>query len=221
MKLLFEALFKYIIGLIFVGLLLFLPAQTFQFWNAWLLIALLFIPMFILGIVLFLKNKNLLKKRLKNKEKQKTQKLVILISLIIFVAGFIIASLDFKFGWSNIPFGLVVFASIVLVASYILFAIVLKQNTYLSRTIEVSENQKVIDTGLYGVIRHPMYLAMCLLYLSFPLVLGSWFAFILFLAFPFVLAIRIKNEEEFLKQNLDGYIEYMDKVKYKMIPFIW
>ena len=221
MKLLFQAIFKFLLGVLMITLLLFLPAGTMNYWNAWLLMGLLFIPMFIAGIILWLKNPKLLKKRLNVKEKESEQKEVIGMSLIIFVAGFILAGLDFKYGWSNMPIWVVTTASIIFVISYILYAEVLRENTYLSRTIEVQENQKVIDTGLYGIVRHPMYMATTLLYLSFPIVLGSFISFIIFLPFPFVLVKRIKNEEEVLEKGLDGYKEYKEKVKYKMIPFIW
>lgn len=220
-KLLFQAITKYVLGLVMIGLLLFLPAGTFNYWNAWLFIALLFIPMFILGIILWFKDKELLRKRLKSKEKENEQKQVILISLLLFVGGFIIAGLDFKYGWSYLPKEVTIISSIMLIISYILYAEVMRQNSYLSRTVEVQENQKVIDTGLYSIVRHPMYFATTLLFLSFPLVLGSLISFIIFLIFPFTLVKRIKNEEKVLEEGLKGYKEYKQKVKYKMIPFIW
>ena len=220
-KLLFQAITKYVLGVLIIGLVLFLPAGTFNYWNAWLFIALLFIPMFILGIILFLKDKELLRKRLQSKEKEIEQKQVILISLILFVGGFIISALDFKYGWTHLPKEVTIISSIVLLLSYILYAEVMRENAYLSRTIEVQENQKVIDTGLYAIVRHPMYLATTLLFLSFPLVLGSFISFIIFLIFPFTLAKRIKNEEKVLEEGLKGYKGYKQKVKYKMIPFIW
>ena len=220
-KLLFQAISKYVLGLVMIGLLLFLPAGTFQFWNAWLFIELLFIPMFILGLILWFKVKELLRKRLKSKEKETEQKQVILISLLVFVVGFIVAGLDFKYGWSYLPKEVTIISSIILIISYILYAEVMRENTYLSRTIEVQENQKVIDTGLYSIVRHPMYFATTLLFLSFPLVLGSFISFIIFLIFPFTLVKRIKNEEKVLEEGLKGYKEYKQKVKYKMIPFIW
>ena len=220
-KLLLQAIIKYILGIIMVGGILFLPAGTFRFWNAWLLIGLLFIPMFIVMIVLWIKSPELLKKRLNVKEKEKEQKHVILLSLFIFIFSFIVAALDFKFGWSKMPESIVGLASILLLISYALYAEVMRENAYLSRNVEIQENQKLIDTGLYGIVRHPMYFATTLLYLSFPVVLGSWFSFIIFLPFPFVLAKRIKNEEKVLEAGLEGYKEYKQKVKYKMIPFIW
>lgn len=221
MKLLFQAIFKFLLGVLMIALLLFYPAGTINYWNAWILMGLLFIPMFIAGIILWLKNPELLEKRLNVKEKESEQIEVIGISLIIFVLGFILAGLDFKYGWSNMPIWVVTTASIIFVISYILYAEVLRENTYLSRTIEVQENQKVIDTGLYGIVRHPMYFATTLLFLSFPLILGSWISFVIFCFFPFVLVKRIKNEEKVLENGLKGYIEYKQKVNYRMIPFIW
>lgn len=220
-KLLLNAIIKFIIGLFAVGLLLFLPAGTFQFWNAWLFIALLFIPMFIFGIVLFFKDKELLKKRLNMKEKENKQKSIILLSAILFIFGFIISGLDFKYNWSNIHISITIISCIIFIFSYILYAQVIRENKYISRTIEIQENQKVIETGLYSIVRHPMYMAVTLLFLSMPLILGSIFSFILFLFFPLLLVKRIKYEEKFLKRELQGYTEYMQKVKYKMIPFIW
>jgi len=221
MKLFFEAIFKFILGVVMIALLLFLPAGTFLFWNACLLMGLLFIPMFIAGIILWLKNPDLLKKRLDAKEKEGEQKKVIGMSAIIFILGFVLAGLDLRYGWSNMPVWTVATASVIFIISYILYAEVLRENTYLSRTIEVQENQKVIDTGLYGIVRHPMYFATTLLFLSFPVVLGSWFSFAIFCFFPFVLVKRIKNEEDVLENGLEGYKEYKQKVKYRMIPFIW
>ena len=221
MKLFFEAIFKFILGVLIIGLLMFLPAETFCFWNAWLLMGLLFIPMFIAGIILLIKNPDLLKKRLDAKEKEGEQKKVIGMSAIIFILGFVLAGLDFRNGWSNMPLWGVMSASVIFIISYILYAEVLRENTYLSRTIEVQENQKVIDTGLYGIVRHPMYFATTLLFLSFPIILGSWISFVIFCFFPFLLVKRIKNEEEVLEKGLEGYKEYKQKVKYRMIPFIW
>ena len=221
MKLLFQAILKFILGVFMIALLLFLPAGTLEFWNAWLLMGLLFIPMFVAGIILWLKNPELLEKRLNVKEKESEQKEVIGMSLIIFVLGFILAGLDFKYGWSNMPIWVVITASIIFVVSYILYAEVLRENTYLSRTIEVQKNQKVIETGLYGIVRHPMYFSTTLLFLSFPIVLGSWVSFAIFCFFPFVLVKRINNEEIVLENGLKGYKEYKQKVKYRMIPYIW
>lgn len=220
-KLLTQALIKFLLGIILIGILLFLPAGTLEFKNAWLLMGLLFIPMFFVGVVLFLKNPELLEKRIKNKEKEDVQKRVIDISIILFLIGFTISGLDFRFGWSNLNDIVIYIASFILLFSYGMYIEVLRENTYLSRTVEIQENQKVISTGLYGIVRHPMYLATMLLFMSFPLVLGSLYGFIIFLGFPFILVKRIKNEEKVLEEGLEGYTEYKQKVKFKMIPFIW
>lgn len=221
MKLLFSALSKFIFGLLFVGLLLFLPAWTFNYPNAWLFIALLFIPMLILGMVLFIKSPNLLKKRLNAKEKQATQKSVVGISALLFLVGFIIAGLDFRFNWSSVPKWLVITASIVLFISYLLYGEVMRENAYLSRTIEVQENQKVIDKGLYKIVRHPMYSVTIFLFLSIPLILGSWYSLICFIPYIPVIIVRIINEEKILENDLDGYTDYKKRTKYRLIPFIW
>ena len=221
MKLLFETIIKFVLGIIIIGSLLFLPAGTFTFWNAWLFMGLLFIPMFFVGLVLWLKNKELLKKRINGREKKGTQRSVVFITLIMFVTSFVISGLDFKYNWSRLPIWLISLGSVTLLISYAIYIEVMRENTYLSRTVEIQENQKVIDTGLYGIVRHPMYMATTFLYLSFPIVLGSLIGFIIFLPFPFVLAKRIKNEEEVLEKGLDGYKKYKEKVKYKMVPFIW
>lgn len=221
MKLLFSALSKFIFGLLFVGLLLFLPAWTFNYPNAWLFIALLFIPMLILGIVLFIKSPNLLKKRLNAKEKQATQKSVVGISALLFLVGFIIAGLDFRFNWSSVPKWLVITASIVLFISYLLYGEVMRENAYLSRTIEVQENQKVIDKGLYQIVRHPMYSVTIFLFLSIPLILGSWYSLICFIPYIPVIIVRIINEEKLLEKELEGYTDYKKRTKYRLIPFIW
>lgn len=219
--LLFRTIINFLMGVVMVGVLLFAPAGTFLFWNAWLFLALLFVPMLIIGIYLWIKQPDLLAKRLSSKEKESEQKQVILMSAVVFVAGFVVAAVDFRFGWSQLPIWLVVVASVLLVISYGLYAEVMRENAYLSRTVEVQENQKVIDTGLYGIVRHPMYSATILLYLSIPLVLGSIYSFLLFLMFPFVIAKRISNEETVLEKGLDGYTSYKQRVKYKIIPFIW
>lgn len=221
MKLLFSALTKFIMGLILVGVLLFIPAGTLNYNNGWLFIGLLFIPIFILGIILFIKSPELLKKRLDSKESEKTQKGVVAFSALIFLGGFVVAGFDFRFGWSYIPKAAVIIAAALFLFSYILYAEVMRENIYLSRTIKVQENQKVIDTGLYGIVRHPMYMATILLFLSIPIILGSLYSFIIFLAYPVVIAVRIKKEEELLSAQLEGYTEYKQKVKYKIIPFIW
>ncbi len=221
MKLLLKALTKFIIGLILVAALLFVPAGTFCYNNGWLFIGLLFVPILMLGVVLFFKSPKLLEKRLSAKEDEDTQKGVVAVSGLLFMAGFIVAGLDFRFGWSLVPIPVVIIASVILLMAYALYAEVMRENAYLSRTIEVQENQKVIDAGLYGIVRHPMYSATLLLFLSIPLVLGSVYSFLIFLVYPFVIAKRIKNEEEFLERELDGYREYKQKVKYRLIPFIW
>lgn len=220
LKLFFNAIIKFILGVVLVGLLIFLPAGTF-FFNGLLLMGLLFVPMFIAGLVMLVKNPMLLKSRLDAKEKQQEQNLVVKLSGLMFLVGFVIAGLGVRYGWYILPKTVVIIASVLFVIAYLLYAEVLRENTYLSRTIKVQENQKVIDTGLYGVIRHPMYSATLLLFLSMPLVLGSLYSFIIFLAYPFIIAKRIKGEEELLEKELDGYIEYKQKVKYRLIPFIW
>lgn len=221
MKLLFRAITKFIVGLVLVGMLLFLPAGTFVYVNAWMFIALLFIPIFILGVVLFIKSPELLEKRLNAKEEETTQKGVVTISGILFLAGFIIAGLDFRFGWSHVPNWTVILAALILLAAYGFYAEVMRENAYLSRTIEVQENQKVIDTGLYGIVRHPMYAATIWLFLAVPIVLGSWWSFLCFLPYIPVIAVRIINEEKILSAELMGYEDYKKRVKYRIIPFIW
>ena len=220
-KLFFGAIIKYLLGLVLVGALLLIPAGSLDYWNAWLFIGLLFIPMFIAGIFLMINNPELLKRRLDAKEKDDKQKVVILLSGIMFLAGFIVAGLNFRYKWIEIPNIVIIISSIVFIISYILYAEVLRENTYLSRTIKVEENQKVIDTGLYSVVRHPMYIITILLFLSIPLILGSVISFLIFLIYPIIIGIRIKNEEEVLEKELQGYIEYKKKVKYRLIPFIW
>ncbi len=220
-KLFFEAIIKITLGIVLMFLLIFAPANTFAYWNGWLLIGLLFVPMFVAGIVMMIKSPELLKKRLNMKEKQGEQKLVILLSSLMFISGFVISGLNFKYNWIMIPNFVVIIASILFVFSYLMYAEVLRENQYLSRTVEVQENQKVVDTGLYGIIRHPMYAATIILFLSMPLILGSIISFIIFLLYPIIIVKRIKNEEEVLEKGLDGYTEYKNKVKYKIIPFVW
>lgn len=220
-SLFFQAVTKYIAGLILVILLIFLPAGTLAYWNGWLFIGLLFIPMLFLGAVLLFKNPELLKKRLNSKEEESDQKKVIGLSGIMFLGGFIVSALDFRFGWSNMPIVVEIIASVVFLISYGLYAEVMRENAYLSRTVEVQENQKVIDTGLYGIVRHPMYFVTTLLFLMIPLILGSYPGFVIFLFYPFLLVKRIKNEEEILEKGLEGYAEYKKKVRYHMIPLIW
>ena len=220
-KLLFNAITKVVLGFTIIGLLLFVPANTINYWNAWLLIGLLFVPMFIAGIVMMIKVPDLLRKRLNVKEKEKEQKQVILFSGLMFLAGFIIAGLNYRYSWITLPNCVVIISSVLFVIAYVLYAEVLRENAYLSRTIEVQENQKVIDTGLYGIVRHPMYAATILLFLCMPLILGSTISFVIFLLYPIIIAKRIKNEEELLERELEGYSEYKKKVKYKIVPFIW
>ena len=221
MKLLFNALSKYVAGLILVGLLLFLPAGSFAYLNGWLFIALLFLPMLFLGIFLFLKAPALLEKRLSAKEKEKPQKGVVAVSGLLFLLGFIVAGLDHRFGWSHIPLWGVVAASMVLLLSYAMYCEVMRENAYLSRTVEVQKGQKVVDTGLYGIVRHPMYAATVFLFLSVPVVLGSLWALLCFLPYVAVIAVRIDNEEKVLEAGLEGYSDYKKRVKYRVIPFVW
>lgn len=220
-KLFIQAITKFLLGVILVALLLFLPAGTLSYTNAWLFLGLLFVPMFIAGIVMMFKNPALLKKRLDAKEKQREQSMIVKLSGLMFMTGFIVAGLGFRFGWYSLPEWVVVLASIIFIGAYILYAEVLRENTYLSRTIEVQEDQKVIDTGLYGIVRHPMYSATLILFLSMPLILGSVYSFLIFLAYPAIIVRRIKNEEIFLERELNGYREYKQKVKYRLIPFVW
>ena len=221
MKLLIEALTKFACGLLMVALLIFLPAGTLCYTYGWLFVGLLFVPMLIAGIVMLAKSPEFLKKRLDAKEKQGTQKSVVAISGLMFVAGFVVAGLDFRFGWSVMPTWLTVTASVLFVVAYALYAEVMRENAYLSRTIKVEEGQTVVDTGLYGIVRHPMYAVTILLFLMIPLVLGSWYALIAFAVYPILIIVRLKDEEDLLTQELPGYAEYKQKVKYRIIPFIW
>ncbi len=221
MKLLMNALAKYIAGLILVGLLLFLPAGSFSYFGAWLFMALLFLPMLIMGIVLFIKAPTLLQKRLNNKEKEKTQQGVIAFSGLLFPIGFLLSAFDFRFDWSHVPFWLVIAASALFLLGYAMYAEVMRENAYLSRSVEVQEGQAVISTGLYGMVRHPMYLATLMMFLPIPLILGSFWGLIAFALYPAIIVIRIQNEEQVLTAGLSGYAEYKTKVKYRLIPFIW
>ncbi len=221
MKLFFQALAKLLGGMAAIALLLFLPAGTYKYPNGLLFCALLFIPMLFVGTVLFVKDKQLLSKRLNSKEKEGTQKVVVLISAVEFVGCFISAGFDFRCGWTHVPKAVVIIAAVLFFCAYLLYAEVMRENAYLSRTVEVQENQKVVSTGLYGIVRHPMYAATLLLFTMMPIVLGSWVALAFMIPLPFILAKRIHNEEKVLKTGLDGYEEYMKKVKYRMIPFIW
>ena len=221
MTLLVNALIKFFSGLVILSLLLFLPAGTINFPGAWRLIILLFIPMFVFGIVLYIKSPALLEKRLNNKESSNIQKNVILLSGLELMACFIIAGLDYRFDWSKLPSWVIITACIIFVISYGLYIEVTRENEYLSRTVEVQEGQKVVSTGLYGIVRHPMYFAVVLLFLSMPLVIGSLYSFMIMLPFPLLLVRRIKDEEKILEEGLPGYKEYEKKVKYHLIPFIW
>ncbi len=221
MKLFISAIIKYIMGLLLVGALLFLPAGSLYYPNGWLFIGLLFIPMLILGVALFIKAPELLEKRLDAKEEQGAQKVVVALSGLLFVGGFVVAGLDYRFGWSTVPLWVIISASAVLLISYALYMEVMRENAYLSRTIEVQEGQMVVDTGLYGIVRHPMYAVTVWLFLSIPLVLGSWWSLLCFLPYVAVIAVRIVNEEKLLESELEGYADYKKKVKYRIIPFIW
>lgn len=221
MRLLIHALIKYIAGLLLVGGLLFLPAGTLSFANGILFIGLLFLPMLVLGVVLFVKSPELLEKRLNVKEKERTQKGIVAMSGLLFLVGFIVAGLDFRFGWSDVPRAVVIAASVVLLLSYALYAEVMRENAYLSRTVEVQKGQRVIDTGLYGIVRHPMYAVTLWLFLAIPLVLGSWWSLLCFLPYVTVIVVRIRNEEQVLSDGLAGYREYKKRVKYRLLPFIW
>ncbi len=220
-KLFLEAISKFLLGVILVGVLIFLPAGTFAFTAGWLFMGVLFLPMFAAGLVMLKKDPNLLQSRLDAKEKQKDQDLVVKLSGLMFIAGFVVAGLDFRFGWLPLPLGVSLGAAAVFLFAYALYAEVLRENAYLSRTIQVQEGQTVVDTGLYGIVRHPMYAVTLLLFLSIPLVLGSLIAFPVFVIYPFIIAKRIKGEEAFLEQELNGYTAYKQKVKYRLIPFIW
>ena len=220
-KLFISAITKFLLGVLLVGLLLFLPAGTFSWLGGWMLMAILFIPMFCAGIVMMIKNPGLLASRLDAKEKRSKQSAVVKLSGLMFLCGFIVAGLGVRFGWYMLPMPVCIVGAVLFIIAYMLYAEVLRENTYLSRTIEVQEGQKVIDTGLYGIVRHPMYSATLLLFLSMPIVLGSVWSFLIFLVYPFIIAARLKDEEKFLEEELEGYREYKKKVRYRLIPFIW
>jgi protein-S-isoprenylcysteine O-methyltransferase Ste14 len=220
-KLFISAITKFLLGVLLVGLLLFLPAGTLDWFGGWMLMAILFVPMFCAGIVMMIKNPGLLSSRLDAKEDRKEQSVVVKLSGLMFLCGFIVAGLGVRFGWYMLPMPVCIVGAVLFIIAYMLYAEVLRENTYLSRTIEVQEGQKVIDTGLYGIVRHPMYSVTLLLFLSMPIVLGSLYAFGIFLIYPILISVRIKKEEEFLEKELTGYIEYTQKVKYRLIPFIW
>lgn len=221
LKLFVQALTKFLAGLLLVGLLLFLPAGTFDFWQAWLFIGILFGPMFIAGIWLMIRQPELLRKRLDAKEKQGEQKWVVALSGLMFIAVFVVAGQSCRFGWYMLPDWAVLAATVVFLAAYALYAEVMRENVWLSRTIEVQENQQVVSTGLYGIVRHPMYAATLLLFLSMPLVLASPWSFAIMLLYIPIIALRIHNEEQVLERELKGYTEYKQRVRYKVIPFIW
>jgi len=220
-KLFLEAIIKFTLGVLIIGLLLFIPAGTINYFNGWLFMAILFIPMFIAGIIMMIKSPDLLKSRLNAKEKEREQQEVVKLSGLMFIVGFIIAGLNYRYSWIELPNIVVIISSIIFLLSYTMYGEVLRENSYLSRTIEVQKDQKVIDAGLYKVVRHPMYSITIFLFLSMPLILGSLISFTIFLIYPFIIAKRIKNEEEYLEKNLKGYKKYKKKVKYKLIPFIW
>lgn len=221
MKLLCNALAKFTFGALMVGLLIFLPAGTLHYAKGWLFMALLFIPMLGAGFVMLAKSPEQLKKRLDAKEKQAAQKGVLAFSGLMFLGGFVVAGLDFRYGWSHIPTVVTIIASLLFLLAYLLYAEVLRENAYLSRTIRVEEGQTVVDTGLYGIVRHPMYSATLLLFLAMPLILGSWYALVVFAFYPVIIVVRLKDEERLLTQELQGYAEYKQKVKYRLLPFIW
>ena len=220
-KLFYSAIIKFVLGVLLVGLLLFLPAGTVQYPNGWLFMGILFVPMSVAGIILMIKNPELLIKRLSAKEQQNEQRLVIKLSGLMFAVGFVLAGLDFRFRWLLLPKTVSYIATVVFLLAYLRYAEVLRENTYLSRTIEVQENQKIIDTGLYGIVRHPMYSVTIILFLAMPLVLGSILSFAVFLFYPLLIAKRIKNEEQVLETELYGYADYKKKVRYRLLPFIW
>jgi protein-S-isoprenylcysteine O-methyltransferase Ste14 len=219
-KLIIQALLKFLLGFILVGLIIFIPAGKIYF-NGILFMCLLFIPMFIVGIIVMLKDPDLLRRRLNSKENEKEQKEVVLLSGIMFISGFIVAGLNYRYNWIELPNIVVIISSMVFIISYILYAEVLRENTFLSRTIEVSDNQKVVDKGLYSIVRHPMYIITIVLFLSIPLILGSIISFFIFLIYPIIIIKRINNEEKVLEEQLIGYKEYKNKVKYRLIPYIW
>ena len=221
LKLFTQAIFKFLGGLLIVGLLLFLPAGTFVWRQAWLLLGILFVPMFIAGLIMMKRAPDLLRKRLDVKEEEKEQKTVIVLSGLMFLAAFIVAGLNFRFRWIVLPVWVSWAAAVLFLLAYVLYAEVLRENVWLARTVEVQENQKVVDTGLYGIVRHPMYMTTLLLFLSMPLVLGSVISFVIMLLYIPIIAKRIRNEEQVLEGGLEGYAEYKKRIRYKVIPFVW
>ena len=220
-NLFFQSLTKFLFGVIIIGLLIFLPAGSLHYWQGWLLMGILFVPMFVAGLVMMVKNPELLRKRLNANEQEKEQKTVVALSGVLFIAAFVVAGLNWRFQWCVLPNWVVWVAAALFLVCYALYAEVLRENTYLSRTIEVQEHQQVVDTGLYGVVRHPMYMATTILFLMMPLVLASLFSFLIMLLYIPLIAKRIRNEEAILEQGLEGYSEYKQRVKYKVLPFIW
>ncbi|MBR4972573.1 MAG: isoprenylcysteine carboxylmethyltransferase family protein [Oscillospiraceae bacterium] len=221
MKLLANALVKFTCGLLMVGLLIFLPAGTLCYGKGWLLMGLLFAPMLVAGFVMYFRSPDFLAKRLDAKEKQAAQKGVLAAAGLMFVAGFVVAGLDFRFGWSQMPKAVTVVSAVLFLLSYALYAEVMRENAYLSRTIRVEEGQTVVDTGLYGIVRHPMYTATIVLFLMIPMILGSWYALVVFAVYPAIILVRLKDEEDLLTRQLPGYAEYKQKVKYRLVPYIW
>lgn len=220
-QLIIHATVKLIFGLGIIALLLFLPAGTWHYWNAWLLLALLFIPMICMGVVMLVSSPELLSKRLNNKEKEQTQKHVVALSGVMFITGFLLCGFDYQFGWSHMPVWVVITASLLFLIGYMLYAEVLRENAYLSRTVEVQDDQQLIDTGLYSVVRHPMYTATLLMFLSMPLILGSWWALLIFFIYPTLIIKRIQNEEQVLREGLKGYNDYQQRVRWRLIPYVW
>ena len=220
-KLFLSAIAKFALGVVLIGALLFLPAGTLDYPQAWLLMGILFVPMFLAGLVMMAKNPSLLQSRLNAKEKEREQSLVVKLSGLMFLVGFVLAGLSFRFGWLMLPRWGSILGAVLFLLSYALYAEVLRENTWLSRTIEVQEGQQVVSTGLYGIVRHPMYAVTLVLFLSMPLVLGSALAFLVFLAYPAIIAKRIRNEEDVLARELNGYTEYLQKVQWRLIPFVW
>lgn len=220
-QLIIHATVKLIFGLGIIALLLFLPAGTWHYWNAWLLLALLFIPMICMGVVMLVSSPELLSKRLNNKEKEQTQKHIVALSGVMFITGFLLCGFDYQFGWSHMPVWVVITASLLFLIGYMLYAEVLRENAYLSRTVEVQDDQQLIDTGLYSVVRHPMYTATLLMFLSMPLILGSWWALLIFFIYPILIIKRIQNEEQVLREGLKGYNDYQQRVRWRLIPYVW
>lgn len=219
--LIISGLCKLLFGIALVGLLLFLPAGTWQYWQAWVFIAVLFVPMLIMGVWLLINSPELLAKRLNNKEKEVTQKHVVALSGLMFVGGFVVCGLDYRWGWSDMPWWIVGMAAVLFLLGYAMYAEVMRENAYLSRTIEVQENQKLIDTGLYGIVRHPMYTATLLMFLAIPLILGSWWGVAVFAVYPMLIVKRIQNEEQVLAAGLKGYTDYQQRVRWRLIPWVW